>query len=164
MDKELFNDVGKDIKQLAAVITRLITVCYVLIALAVVAVGITASVLSERGWACLLSILIAVIVIIYGYIKVRLQAITMYAYGELVEKTKSIEDILSGGKRKNSPTKSRQQKSEKNSEDSYDAQNTENIPMVKREEDGSWDCVFCDHHNPAGADWCEKCGVQAKIQ
>ena len=37
----------------------------------------------------------------------------------------------------------------------------EGQPKIKRRPDGSWKCMFCDHMNPSGKDYCQKCGAEA---
>ena len=37
----------------------------------------------------------------------------------------------------------------------------EGQPKIKRQPDGSWKCMFCDHMNPSGKDYCQKCGAEA---
>ena len=37
----------------------------------------------------------------------------------------------------------------------------EGQPKTKRRPDGSWKCMFCDHMNPSGKDYCQKCGAEA---
>lgn len=154
MSKPLFDNVGKEIKEIAEVIARRIMIRYFLIALIVAIGGIAGGVEGDWPIVAIMSVIIAIIIAVYGYNKSCLEVMLLYAQGELVDRIISIDNKL-GKKGKNGhipvPVKEKPDV------------NGKGIPQTNREKDGSWTCLFCDHKNPAGADWCEECGVQAEF-
>jgi len=151
MSKPLFDDVGQELKEIAAATARRITVMYALLAIAVLAGGFMLS--EEMGammWG-VLGIIAAICVFVHGYNKAHLEVIQLYAYGELVHRVTSLEAKLVGKKATTKKAKSF-------------VSAKEGTPLAKRSKDGSWQCAYCDHRNPAGADWCEECGVEALFE
>ena len=151
MSKPLFDNVGKEIKEVAEIIARRIMVRYALIGLIVAIVGIALA--SAEGYPLvgIISVVVAIIIVVYGYNKSHLEVMLLYAQGELADRIISIDNKLKG---KNSVSVSHKEKPEV--EENW-------TPKVKREKNGSWKCAFCNHKNPAGADWCEECGVRAEF-
>lgn len=148
MGKPLFENVGGEMKAYAEAIARSIQVKYGLAAIAIVFASFAID--ARLG---LLGLLVAVIVFWHGYQKSKLTAMQLYAYGELVERVACIDHKL-GGNKQAGKLKSKTVSVSKKSE----------VPISARKSDGSWVCPFCDHHNPAGADWCEDCGVAAEFE
>ena len=148
MGKPLFENVGGEMKAYAEAIARSIQIKYGLAAVAsvVVCFGLDA----RLG---LIALLPAVILFWHGYQQSKLTAMQLYAYGELVERVASIDHKL-GGNKQAGQVKPKTVSVSKKSE----------VPISARKSDGSWVCPFCDHHNPAGADWCEDCGVAAEFE
>lgn len=153
MSKPLFDNVGKDLKKIAEIIAQIIMILHVLIGLVLIIVACVLfadEATIALGIACLL---VGAGIVVWGYILSRLLVIVLYAYGELVEKVTSIEEKLVGKKVPGKPdTKI------------FKVKKLEETPKTKKESDGSWQCIFCEHTNPAGADWCEDCGVQANFE
>lgn len=156
MSKPLFDNVGKELKNIAELVALWVLIGYIGVGLVVAIAGIAYAVEWDEPGVAVLSVIGAIIIIIFGRIKSRLQVIMLYAKGELVEKTTSIDNKLS--KTRGNSTKEHNKVAVKRQEDDKGA------PVVSKNTDGSWECAFCDHSNPAGADWCEECGIQAKFK
>lgn len=157
MDKPLFENVGKELKEIAQFNYKWAKAPYILGGIALTAAGIgVASTNSEMGWCALVGIVIAIFLFLYGSIKARQQVILLYAYGELVEKVTSLDEKIApkgGGK-----------KTKKKKDEDNGGQEAIDIPCTRKNSDGTWQCIFCDHKNPAGADWCEECGMEASFE
>lgn len=152
MSKPLFDNVGKEIKEIAEVIARRIMIRYFFIALIVAIAGI--AIASGEGYPLIgiISVVIAIIIGVCGYDKSRWEVMEFYALGEIADRIISIDKKMKGKKPVPIPI------------DEKPDDVVENWTLkIKRKKDGSWECPFCDHKNPAGADWCEECGVQAEF-
>ncbi|MBO5129250.1 MAG: hypothetical protein J6B95_02755 [Oscillospiraceae bacterium] len=83
----MFKNVGKELKNWARIIVILMTVPSVLVSILLIVI------FAEQDLT-FLGIVFGVIVIALGYFFARLSAIMLYAYGELVDRTESIDDRL----------------------------------------------------------------------
>ena len=154
MSKPLFDNVGKEIKEIAEVIARRIMIRYFLIAVIVALGGIAIGAEGDYPLVIIISIVIAAMIAVYGYNKSLLDVMLLYAQGELVDRIISIDNKLSKRGKATPVSVPVKEKPELN----------ENAVLkVKREKNGGWVCLFCDHKNPAGADWCEECGCQPQF-
>ena len=154
MSKPLFDNVGKELKKMAETIAKLIRILHVLIGLVLIVVGCALFGEDIPIAVGIAFLLVGIGVIGWGDTLARLIVIALYAYGELVEKVVSIEGILVG---KNESDENKSEKKKVNKK-------VVPAPKTGKNPDGSWQCIFCDHTNPAGADWCEDCGVQANFE
>ena len=154
MGKPLFDNVGKEIKEIAEVIARRIMIRYFLIAVIVALAGIAFGAEGEYPLVIIISIAIAAMIAVYGYNKSLLDVMLLYAQGELADRIISIDNKLSKKGKAAPVSVPIREKQELNESGAL---------KVKREKDGGWVCLFCDHKNPAGADWCEECGCQPQF-
>ncbi len=154
MSKPLFDNVGKELKIIAEITAKYIIFLHVLIGLPLIIIGCALFAEDIPIVVGIVLLLAGVGIILYGFSSARLQIIKLYAYGELVEKVVSIEGKLVGknGSARNDGEKKKVIKK------------VVPAPKTEKNPDGSWQCIFCDHTNPAGADWCEDCGVQANFE
>ena len=105
------------------------------------------------------AIIAGIIVIIWVYSSARLQYLLLYGYGELIDKVSDLEARSQGGKKGG---RKPQQPAESHTEPEPESDcSDEGQPKTKRRPDGSWKCMFCDHMNPSGKDYCQKCGAEA---
>lgn len=155
MSKPLFDNVGRELKIIAETIARLIIVGFALIALLILIVAIAVSVELDTGWYAFIGIVIAIMIVVYGYNKAHLQVIKLYAYGELVERVTSIDSKISGKHGNNTATRVRPELRDVNHE---------GAPVAQKKKNGSWVCAYCDHENDANAKYCVKCGVEAEFK
>lgn len=145
MAKELFSNVGKDIKNIARTTASWTLAWYVFIGLIIVVCGCV--LLAEGltlGWV---SFLIALGIIAYGYSKSRLEVMRLFAYGEIADRLISLDSKISG----NPPTTKGNGifvKPEKKAE--YES--------LRRT--SPWECQFCGHQNPAETRFCKSCGTE----
>lgn len=105
------------------------------------------------------AIIAGIIAIIWAYSSARLQYLLLYGYGELIDKVSDLEARSQGGK-KGGRKPQRPAESHTEPEPEPDCSD-EGQPKTKRRPDGSWKCMFCDHMNPSGKDYCQKCGAEA---
>lgn len=105
------------------------------------------------------AIIAGIIVIIWAYSSARLQYLLLYGYGELIDKVSDLEARIQGGKKGG---RKPQQPAESHAEPEPEPDcSDEGQPKTKRRSDGSRKCMFCDHMNPSGTDYCQKCGAEA---
>ena len=145
MSKELFNNVGSDIKTIAKVIANWILALHILLGIVIIICG--CALLSEElaiGWV---GFLIGFGIFGFGYIMSRLAVMLLYAYGEMTDRLISIDSKLSNSSK---PKRNEQikVKVEKNPE----------ADTVHRA--SSWECPFCGHQNPNDAKFCKSCGTE----
>lgn len=109
------------------------------------------------------AIIAGIIVIIWVYSSARLQYLLLYGYGELIDKVSDLEARSQGGKKGGRrPQRPAESHTEPNAEPEPEPDcSDEGQPKTKRRPDGSWKCMFCDHMNPSGKDYCQKCGAEA---
>ena len=145
MEKELFVNVGRDIKAVARSIANWILALYVLVGFVLVACGV--ALLCERMWYGVIGIFLAVGVVGFGYTKSKLEVMRLYAYGEIADRIISIDQTLSQKQGKPQPgsVKVNPQKKEEGKK-----------PARKT----AWECSFCGHGNPPDARFCESCGTE----
>lgn len=159
MENPLFDDVGQELKLIAEAKARMIMIAYALLGIVFLFAGIAAFA-DDSPWIGFTGVLAAGLSCVYGYHKAHIEVITLYAYGELVHRVTSLEESLVG---KKSISKRKIKRSKAETEDN-DKESTSESPVAKKLKDGTWSCPFCDHKNPAGADWCESCGFQIEIE
>ena len=147
----MFKDAGKELKLYAQTFGRLIIAIVALFSILIAVCGFT--LLSEElsfGWWL---VVVAIITFIIGYFIARLSVIRLYAFGEIAQRILAI-DIRQGGLPNRGPIPESIEQPEPLKSDA---------PITMRNEDGSWNCVFCDHKNPKDAKKCQSCGVLAEF-
>lgn len=145
MSKELFDNVGRNIKTIAKAVANWILGLHILIGVAIIICG--CAVLAEGysiGWV---GFLIAFGIFAFGYILSRLIVMLLYAYGEITDRLISI-DIKMPNNRKSTRTDGITVKPEKKSDN--------NTPHRT----SPWECQFCGHLNPLDARFCKSCGTE----
>ena len=130
----MFKNVGNELKVWAKIIVILLTVPSVLFGLFLIKAGIDAW--YDGLWLYIAGIVVAVA----GYFLARLAGIFTYAFGELITRVTSIDEMM------------RQEGAgvvhpEKKTAASY----------TKSAAKGSWECPVCGAHNSDQALFCEKC-------
>lgn len=156
MGKPLFENVGKDLKSIANTIYLSTMIGYVLVSLGLFVGGCI--LLSSEGAIGWLGVLFSIGLVVSGHFKAKLAVIELYAYGELVDRVISIESIVS------KKSKSDSSKSGGMGRKVTPVRAEYETPATKREADGSWTCLFCDHVNRPGTNCCEECNVVAKFE
>lgn len=159
MENPLFDDVGQELKLIAEAKARMIMIAYALLGIVFLCAGIAAFA-EDSPWIGFAGVVAAGLSCVYGYHKAHVEVILLYAYGELVHRVTSLEENLLG---KNSISK-RKTKRVKVAIEGEDQESASTPPVAKKSKNGTWNCPFCDHKNPAGADWCESCGFQVEIE
>lgn len=148
----MYERVGEEIKRrVRFLVIRRTLLTAVLVIAAVAAVG------SNNEDMVAPAIIAGIIVIIWVYSSARLQYLLLYGYGELIDKVSDLEARSQGGKKGG---RKPQRPAESHTEPKPDCSD-EGQPKTKRRPDGSWKCMFCDHMNPSGKDYCQKCGAEA---
>lgn len=92
MNKELFSNVGSDIKAIAKVIANWILALHILLGIVIIICG--CALLSQElaiGWV---GFLIAFGLFGFGYIVSRLAVMLLYAYGEMTDRLISIDSKM----------------------------------------------------------------------
>ena len=154
----MYERVGEEIKRrVRFLVIRRTLLMAVLVIAAVAAVG------SNNEDLVAPAIIAGLIVIIWVYSSARLQYLLLYGYGELIDKVSDLEARSQGGKKGGrKPQRPAESHTEPNAEPEPEPDcSDEGQPKTKRRPDGSWKCMFCDHMNPSGKDYCQKCGAEA---
>lgn len=154
----MYERVGEEIKRrVRFLVIRRTLLTAVLVIAAVAAVG------SNNGDLVAPAIIAGIIVIIWVYSSARLQYLLLYGYGELIDKVSDLEARSQGGKKGGrKPQRPAESHTEPNAEPEPEPDcSDEGQPKTKRRPDGSRKCMFCDHMNPSGKDYCQKCGAEA---
>lgn len=159
MENPLFDDVGQELKLIAEAKARMNMIAYALLGIVFLCAGIAAFA-EDSPWIGFAGVVAAGLSCVYGYHKAHAEVIVLYAYGELVHRVTSLEESVV---EKNSISK-RKKRSVNVTTEEYDQESVTASPVAKKSKDGAWSCPFCDHKNPAGADWCESCGFQVEIE
>lgn len=148
----IYNDVGKEIKEIANHYVWGKAIRYSLVGLAV-----SIAAIMMIGSASVAEIFLALIATVIcgaiGYSSGRREALMFYAWGEVVDRVISLERKLSG-------SCDRQAKKPKKVIVNPDKNNDyEGMPKAVRMEDGTWQCLWCDDFiNPANVKTCKNCG------
>lgn len=145
MSKELFNNVGSDIKTIAKVIANWILALHILLGIIIIICG--CALLSEGLAIGGVGFLIGFGIFGFGYIMSRLAVMLLYAYGEMTVRLISIDSKISNSYRSVKPEKINV-KADKKSED--------NTPRRT----SPWECQFCGYQNPIEAKFCKSCGTE----
>ncbi len=143
----MYPEVGKKIKTLAKTVVILMTIPAVLLG---IAVFVLLAQIEDMG---IVGFFVGIGVIALGYFSAWLEEIKLYAYGELVDKTASIESHLTGRK----PSGEKPVKAVLVKEKSVD-------PVVPKNPDGSWDCPFCDTRNASDTVCCKQCHIKVTFE
>ena len=154
----MYERVGEEIKRrVRFLVIRRTLLTAVLVIAAVAAVG------SNNEDMVAPAIIAGIIVIIWVYSSARLQYLLLYGYGELIDNVSDLEARSQGGKKGGrKPQRPAESHTEPNAEPEPEPDcSDEGQPKTKRRPDGSWKCMFCDHTNPSGKDYCQKCGAEA---
>lgn len=138
----MYSEVGKKIKVLAKVIVIIMTIPSVLLGIGIFVWLAQFEELAAVGF------FIGIGVIALGYFFAWLSRILLYAYGELVDKTVSIESYLAGRK----PVMEKPVKTVPVKEKDVNL-------VVPRNPDGSWDCPFRNTRNAPDAVCCKQCHI-----
>ena len=141
MNNELFNNVGKNIKSIAKAIANIILALHILLGAVLVIAGLALN----EPITFLVALLMALVLIGFGYGLSKLTVMLLYAYGEIAYRLISIDLKLS---------------------DDSKTVNSDKITAEKKIEDNTpcrtdpWKCQFCGYQNPADAKFCESCGTE----
>lgn len=145
MSKELFNNVGHDIKTIAKVIANWILALHILFGIVIIICGCV--LLSDRlaiGWV---GFLIGFGIFGCGYFTSRLSVMILYAYGEITDRLISIDSKTPNSSK---PKKTEQIKVK-----------VEQAPESTRVRKTSpWECPFCGNQNPSDVSFCKSCGTE----
>lgn len=156
---QIYGDVGSEIKSIAEGIARRGAICAVLLG---VVIGIASLALIEfNAWLTILDIVLGVILAVTGIQQARIKAITLYAYGEMVQRIVSLEEKAQETRKKPVDKKKKEPANRKSPEN---AQEEAEIPEPKMLAKAPWTCPFCEHKNPAGTGYCEKCGCEYGLE
>lgn len=145
MSKELFNNVGSDIKTIAKVIANWILVLHILLGIVIIICG--CALLSEElaiGWV---GFLIGLGIFGFGYIMSRLAVMLLYAYGEMTDRLISIDSKMSNSYKSKKPEQIKVKVE----------QASENTRVCRT---SPWECPFCGNQNPNDARFCKSCGTE----
>lgn len=145
MSKELFNNVGSDIKTIAKVIANWILVLHILLGSVIIICGCV--LLSEElaiGWV---GFLIGFGIFGFGYIISKLTVILLYAYGEMTDRLISIDSKMSNFS-----------KSKKTEQIKIKVEQTPETTRIHRT--SPWECPFCGNQNANDARFCKSCGTE----
>ncbi len=143
MSKELFDNVGKELKSFATVIANIILGTFIVLGGIVLIIGF-----SIGDAAGFIGLLIAICLFVFGYVYSRLKVMLLYAYGEIADRLISIDTKMPECVKHNKPEKMPVKTVEKKSEN-----------KGLRKESG-WECSFCGSQNPADAKFCKTCGIE----
>ena len=146
MSEPLFDNVGKNLKQLATVLAGIIKGIFYVLGFIHVVLGIVCLASGfEDGvlfaWA-LGAMVVAAIWFVVGHYLSRLIVMGLYGYGEIVERIVSIEQKVAGDVKSPAPKPTPNPK-----------------PNVKPATT-PWVCPFCDQLNSAGTIQCKKCNAE----
>ncbi len=150
MEMELFDNVGKSIKEVAKQAANRILATYILLGIGCIALGVAC--ILEIGSAGFLFFIPAPILWYIGNALATEKVMHLYAYGEIVDRLISIESKLSD----NQTTSTRS--SEPVLTSAPPEAPTFSTPSTATKS-SDWECVFCGHHNPANACYCGSCGI-----
>lgn len=126
----MFREVGKELKGLAKSIVIRNTILYVIMGIAIV--GFSSLIPEGIG----IGVLIAVLVIIIGYLSARMKAIELFAYGELVDCVSMMKKQFCDEVKSANP-----------------------VPVVKVDPAKQWLCS-CGHANALARSHCSRCGLE----
>ena len=151
MSKELFENVGRDIKNIAKKIADWIFILHCLAGLVLFLVGCV--LVSEGIYTTVgvVAILVAFGVVAFGYAISRLAVILLYGYGEMAYRLISIDQKITG-----SVTNQDKQNENKRKEKKVKG-NQEIDETIKKP---AWECQFCGHKNPEDTRFCKSCGTE----
>ena len=153
MNNDLFDNVGKYLKDLAkGVYTRIFTL-YILIGAAIAICGIVL-VSNGMGWG-ILGLFIAAAVIGYGNSAAKLTVAKLYAYGEIADRLITIDSKLSSYSSTASTASSAENKKAKVKSE----KTQEPIDHTPRRT-APWVCHFCGCTNPSDARFCNSCSTE----
>ena len=135
----MFNDVGKEIKQMAVVIMLAVTLAFVVVGILVDALAGTGGVVTA---------VLAVIGLLIG----RYMGLFLYSWGEVVYRISRIEQKLPTNEA-NAPAQANYQQQA--------VVSGMTTPLVMTEsntsKDGRWFCSRCGYPNVAGSGHCQNC-------
>lgn len=168
----MYNNAGKSIKSVTKAVVGVIMFLCVMAGIVV--------------WGTLKSLAGGFLVMGIGCFTAWLMGLCMYAFGEIADRLISIDEKIGvKGNIKENPKKVDQIHEEVCAEwvcascgtvndkrkqrcvkcaAAKDWSDEQMNCFVERNADSSWICPFCDNKNSADADWCEKCGYQAKFR
>lgn len=145
MGKELFNNIGGDIKTIAKVIANWILGLFILLGIIFIICGcVLLSAGFGVGWV---GFLIAIGLFAYGYAYSRFKVMELYAYGEITDRLISIDTKMPNNFKPNKPDKINV-KAEKKSENEAPHRTS------------PWECPFCGQQNPIDVKFCKSCGTE----
>lgn len=145
MGKELFKNVGKELKNYATSLFYWILIPYILFGIGIAVGG--GILLADGTDFGAVGFLFGPGLIVFGYIKAKLAVMEKYAYGEIADRLISIDEKLSSG-RKASKSDGIPVKVEKKQEE----------PIPRRT--APWECPFCGSENAKDSRYCKSCGTE----
>ncbi len=168
---QLFTNVGRDIKEVAKDIVREYVLKAILVCVVIVIASIALAVYMERGIFGVIGCIVAVGVFISKYHDARLKVMEYYAYGELVENSAIIVNLM-----KNSSNETEEKKTTERQPFEYkgtpfwkeiekEKTNTAKENVVPVSVDSMrFECPLCHTVQMRNRDCCSKCGVKFKTK
>ena len=145
MSKELFKNVGKDLKSFSTALFYWLFVPYLLFGIGIIVCGCIF--LADGAGYGAIGFLFGPGLITFGYTKAKLLVMEKYAYGEITERLISIDEKFSSG-RKTLRAEGVPVKVEKKREE----------PIPHRT--APWECPFCGVENAKDSRFCKSCGTE----
>lgn len=144
---KIYDDVGGEIKAIAETIVIMDSIPWALVGVASVIIPI---VMELDGGAAFLIAMVGIVAAVFGVMRARMKAIELYAYGELVARTVSLEEKVTGEK------KGKAKKAVEQSKNQQMHEKTSGRSTPRSE----WVCQFCEHKNKMESTYCEACGCE----
>ena len=163
----MFENVGKEIKEIAERYVWGKAIRYALVGLVVTCVAVYLPSESTDA-AVMAALLVAAICGVIGYSAGKRDALMFYAWGEVVDRVISLERKLSGDCERQT-AKVKKVKVTADGWAPHPAEKTEpadmeGAPVSARFSNGMWKCAWCDHFNQAEAEACAECGVVPEFE
>ena len=145
MSKELFDNVGKYLKELAEILYYRILIPYVLVGITLIVCGCV-FLADGIAWGAV-GFLIAIAIFYIGHCNAKLKVAEIYAHGEIADRLISIDSKLSSNRKaaKSDPVTVKVVEKAEN-------------PLPRRT--APWDCPFCGCKNPQDSRYCKSCGTE----
>ena len=149
MNTDLFNNVGKYIKNFAKVLSYWILGINIILGAAFIICGCALGANgTDIGW---IGVPIGIGTFVLGYLLSKLAVMFLYAYGEMTDRLISIDTKMgkthAGNNNGSVPTPNKAP--------------VNKVPVNKvPRRTTPWDCPFCGHQNPTDARYCQSCGLE----
>ena len=155
----MFKNVGKELKELAESRVVIKTALSIPVALVMLIIGfaINKNERGDAGWVVCVALILGVLYVFGSYQKARLEAIRLYAFGQLVHKVEAIEKEVRGDVPVNVENKQDEQPPipENIPQPEMKAPNYQQLQTTTE----PWYCRHCDTQNPGSKVTCKKCGM-----